>query len=200
MCGGQITVKNWRNLPISNPKWDHHNINAHTKFDENPLRFTCYHPAMKICTCCRQITVRKWWNLTISNPKPDLHNINDYTKFYKSPLILAPVIVQKQKYGWTDVRQMDTWTTNVKLKYPTTIMWRDIKIILLHVLQDIKIILLHVLSNIYCTKKKWLIYLYCTNSKGLDQPADLWSQKDFCCSAISSTVSNDLSRGTWYIW
>ena len=31
------SVKNWRNLPISNPKPDLHNINAHTKFGENPL-------------------------------------------------------------------------------------------------------------------------------------------------------------------
>ena len=34
------SVKNWRNLPISNPKPDLHNINAHTKFGENPLIFT----------------------------------------------------------------------------------------------------------------------------------------------------------------
>ena len=34
------SVKNWRNLPISNPKPDFHNIKAHTKFDENPLMFT----------------------------------------------------------------------------------------------------------------------------------------------------------------
>ena len=34
------SVKNWRNLPISNTKPDLHNINAHTKFGENPLLFT----------------------------------------------------------------------------------------------------------------------------------------------------------------
>ena len=34
------SVKNWRNLPISNRKPDLHNINAHTKFGENPLLFT----------------------------------------------------------------------------------------------------------------------------------------------------------------
>ena len=34
------SVKNRRNLPISNPKPDLHNINAHTKFGENPLMFT----------------------------------------------------------------------------------------------------------------------------------------------------------------
>ena len=33
-------VKNWWNLPISNPKPGFHNINAHTKFGENPLIFT----------------------------------------------------------------------------------------------------------------------------------------------------------------
>ena len=34
------SVKIWRNLPISIPKSDIHNINAHTKFGENPLKFT----------------------------------------------------------------------------------------------------------------------------------------------------------------
>ena len=34
------SVKNWQNLPISNPKPDLHNINAHTKFGENLLLFT----------------------------------------------------------------------------------------------------------------------------------------------------------------
>ena len=31
------SVKIWRNLPISNPKPDLHNINAHSKFGENPF-------------------------------------------------------------------------------------------------------------------------------------------------------------------
>ena len=30
------TVKNWRNLPISNPEPDLQNSNAHTKFGKNP--------------------------------------------------------------------------------------------------------------------------------------------------------------------
>ena len=34
------SVKILRNLPISNPKPDLHNINAHTKCGENPLMFT----------------------------------------------------------------------------------------------------------------------------------------------------------------
>ena len=48
MCRGQIILsKNRRNLPISNPKPDLENINAHTKFGENPLIFT-------------KVIVRKW--------------------------------------------------------------------------------------------------------------------------------------------
>ena len=34
------SVKIWWNLPISNFKPDIYNINAHTKFGENPLKFT----------------------------------------------------------------------------------------------------------------------------------------------------------------
>ena len=34
------SVKHWRNLPISNPKPDIHNIKAHIKFGEMPLMFT----------------------------------------------------------------------------------------------------------------------------------------------------------------
>ena len=41
------SVKKWRNLPISIPKPDLYNINARTKFGENPLMFTCYHPETK---------------------------------------------------------------------------------------------------------------------------------------------------------
>ena len=34
------SVKIWQNLPISNPKPDLLNVNAYSKFDENPLLFT----------------------------------------------------------------------------------------------------------------------------------------------------------------
>ena len=40
MSQADNSVKNWRNLPNSNPKPNLHNINAHTKFCENPLMFT----------------------------------------------------------------------------------------------------------------------------------------------------------------
>ena len=34
------SIQIWQNLPISDPKPDLYNINAHTKFGENPLMFT----------------------------------------------------------------------------------------------------------------------------------------------------------------
>ena len=40
MLRADISVKNWKHLPISNPKPELHNIDAHTKFDENLLTFT----------------------------------------------------------------------------------------------------------------------------------------------------------------
>ena len=42
------SVKNWRNLPISNPKADLHNIRAHTKFGEKPLKYTKDHLEMRL--------------------------------------------------------------------------------------------------------------------------------------------------------
>ena len=40
MSRADNSVKIWQNLPISNLKPDLHNINAHNKFNENPLMFT----------------------------------------------------------------------------------------------------------------------------------------------------------------
>ena len=40
MSQADNSVKNWRNLPISNPKTDLYNISAPTKFVESPLTFT----------------------------------------------------------------------------------------------------------------------------------------------------------------
>ena len=50
------SVKILRNLPISNPKPDLLNVNAYSKFDENSLLFTRYHPETKIWECLGQIT------------------------------------------------------------------------------------------------------------------------------------------------
>ena len=45
-----------RNLPLSNPRPDLLNVNAYSKFDENPFLFTRYHPETKIWACLGQIT------------------------------------------------------------------------------------------------------------------------------------------------
>ena len=60
-CLGQInSVKLWRNLPISNPKPDLHNISAHTKFGENRLMLTqVIIRETKIWACLGQITPSK---------------------------------------------------------------------------------------------------------------------------------------------
>ena len=54
------SVKIWRNLPISNPKPDLLNVNAYSKFDENPLLFTQDHPETEIWVCLGQIAPLKF--------------------------------------------------------------------------------------------------------------------------------------------
>ena len=106
MCPGQKTVKHRWNLLISSPKPDLCNINAHTKFGENPLLFTRYCQSTKNQTCCWQITLSKIDEI-ISGPKPDLHNINAHTKFGENPLTFTQVIIQKWQYWRTDAQKTD---------------------------------------------------------------------------------------------
>ena len=40
VSGADDSLKIWRNLPISNSKTDLLNVNAYSKFGENPLLFT----------------------------------------------------------------------------------------------------------------------------------------------------------------
>ena len=95
MYSRQTTVKNWPNLPISNPEPDLHNSNAHTKFGEKPIDiYSSYDLETKILMCHGWITVNKWWNLQIWNPKLDLCNTNAHTKFGENPLTFIQVIVQ----------------------------------------------------------------------------------------------------------
>ena len=56
VSGADNSLNILRNLPISNPKPDLFNVNAYSKFDENPLLFTCYHQEMKIWACLGQKT------------------------------------------------------------------------------------------------------------------------------------------------
>ena len=64
------SVKIWRNLPFSNPKPDLLNVNAYSKFGENPLFFTqviVWKENMGVSRAGN--SVKYWRNLPISNPK-----------------------------------------------------------------------------------------------------------------------------------
>ena len=54
------SLKIWRNLPISYPKPDLLNVNAYSKFDENPLLFT-------------EVIIRKWKYGHVSGSKLRKH-------------------------------------------------------------------------------------------------------------------------------
>ena len=94
------SVQNWQNLPISNPKPKLHNINAQTKFGENPLIFTQIIIWKKNKDVLRTDNCQKLTKLPISNLKPEFQNINAQTKFGENPLIFTTVIIQKWKYEW----------------------------------------------------------------------------------------------------
>ena len=96
------SLKIWRNLPISNPKPDLHNVNAYTcsKFDENPLLFTKLSSGnenMGVSQADNSIKI--WRNLPISNRKTILLTVNAYSKLGENPLLFTQDIVQKWKYG-----------------------------------------------------------------------------------------------------
>ena len=60
------SVKKWRNLSIRNPKPDFYNINAQTKFGENPLMFTRNHSETKYAR-----PTNRWTDTPTSNLKPN---------------------------------------------------------------------------------------------------------------------------------
>ena len=113
MSWADNSIKNWGNLPISNPKPDLHNINAHSKFGENPLIFTRYRLEMKIQACHGQITPSKIDEICplaitnqisiISMRKPNLAKIHWY--------LLKLLSRNKNTAGWTT----DGWTEDACL-------------------------------------------------------------------------------------
>ena len=132
MLRADNSVKNWRNLPISNLKPDLHNIKVHTEFGENSLIFTKVIIRKWKFGHRWQKTVKNWRNLPINNPKPELYNINANTNFGENPLTFTQDIILKRKI-WTDGRTTDgrtdgtnTQTANKIPKYPATIMWQGI--------------------------------------------------------------------------
>ena len=93
---GRELYQKQRNLPIGNPEPDLHNINAHTKFGENPLVCTQVF-ARKQKYGIVTDSVKNLHDLPISNPKPDLYNIYAHTQFGENPLKFTQAIVQKWK-------------------------------------------------------------------------------------------------------
>ena len=82
------SVKIWRNLPISNPKRDLHNINAHTKYGENPLMFTRYHPETK-------------------NGRKDVRRKNRHTDVQRETILPRHYIVAGFKKGNFQIKNSD---------------------------------------------------------------------------------------------
>ena len=103
-------VKNWGNLPISNPKPDLLNVNAYIA---SLVKIPCY--LLKLSSWNEKNmgvsrednSVKIWRNLPISNPKPDIHNTNAHTKFGENPLMFTQVIIWKQKTDTRTDGQMD---------------------------------------------------------------------------------------------
>ena len=94
------SVKIRWNLPIINPRADLLNVNAYSKFDENPLLFTKLSSRNENMGVSRaDNSVNIWRNSPISIRKPDLLNVNAYSKFGENPLLFTQVIVRKRKYG-----------------------------------------------------------------------------------------------------
>ena len=89
---GDNSVKIWRNLPISNPIADHHNIDPHTRFGENPLIFTQVIRKRKNGVSWGDNSVKNWRNLPISNPIPLIPDNNMYAKFEEIPWKIPQVI------------------------------------------------------------------------------------------------------------
>ena len=87
-------------MPICNPKPDLHNVNAHTKFGENPLTFTHYHPEMKIKMCGGHTTLLKideTCPLEIPNQIP---TISMHTPSLVKIHWCLLIIIQKRNMDW----------------------------------------------------------------------------------------------------
>ena len=54
MSRADNSIKNWQNLPISNPKLDLHNINAHTVWQKYIDIYSSYPPETKTGACLHQ--------------------------------------------------------------------------------------------------------------------------------------------------
>ena len=104
------SVKSWWNLPISNPKPDLYNIDAHTKFGENSLLFTqIIIQKQKIICDMGRFLCQKFTKFTHQLSEPDFHNINALTKFWWKSIDIHSIYHPETKI-WAAVQQMDRQT------------------------------------------------------------------------------------------
>ena len=118
------SVKNLRNLPISNPKPDLHNINAHTKFSENQLKLTQV-IVRKRNTDGRTDILTNGFNTDVAILLPHKstfsHTIQDFCVFIKYSHLSTHLCVRTAKH--TD-SQRDTIIPSHQL-----FLWRGINMI-----------------------------------------------------------------------
>ena len=82
------SVKIWWNLPISNPKPDVHNINAHTKFGENPV-------------CCLLVIIWKW----NTEGRTDIRQMDRHTDAQCETIIPCHYLISPRKHTlWVLIR------------------------------------------------------------------------------------------------
>ena len=124
-------VKNWRNLPINNPKPDLHNINADTQFGGNLQMFTHVIVRKWKYGHCGQITLSKTDEicpLTIQNRSPQYQcthpgwwkSIDVYLSYCRERKIQTyrrQITLSNKNYN----------TPPLSCRGPTTIVWRGTK-------------------------------------------------------------------------
>ena len=115
-CRGRITVKNGRNLRISDPKLDLLNTNACAKFGLNTLTFTeVIARKQKYWLSLAEYSVKIWRNCPLTIPDQNstisMH-IPSLVKIYWCLLIIWQIIIRKRNtdrrtYDWRTYRQTD---------------------------------------------------------------------------------------------
>ena len=156
------SVKNRWNPAISNPKADVHNINAHTKFGENPLIFTKVIPEMKILIYPGQITLSKIDKICLSAILKQISIISMHT----------PSLVKIYWY----LLKLSSGNENMDLSWAdmSTLSKID-KICPLTIRNQISTISTHTLSWV---KIHWYFFKLSSGNKIMDWLTDIWQRTD----------------------
>ena len=101
------SVKNWRNLPISNPRPDPHNITAHTKFGENHwylLKLSSGNENMTMSRADNTVRIDKICPLAMPN---QISKISVHSPSFVKIHWYIHMLSSRRKYGRTDVITTD---------------------------------------------------------------------------------------------